>query len=303
MRVVHNRENPFVQLNKHALWDQKLSLKAVGLWARCMSRPDDWHFNMSELEKNCKEGRTALYSAVDELIEQGYALRYQPIDDEGTNTFLPMEYVFFEFSITNEEKETYLNNLKKSLPRSGFPHAGFPHTGNQPLLIKNIKEKEEATEKEQPSLKVPEEPAADAAMPAKAGEEEIIKPQRAKPEFSHKVRELAMEMIDSLMRTNCEYRPPTNLRPMLTHVDFMLRTDARNPVKVMDVFNWALADEFWRDKMFKPNPAKYLREKYDQLSMKMIAKAPEAKKPRRFAASSDDAKALENMQIMRETAL
>src|SRR5580765_9040605 len=56
VRVVHNRENPYVQINKISLWDIGLSLKATGLWARCLSRPNNWTFSLSELIKKCKEG-------------------------------------------------------------------------------------------------------------------------------------------------------------------------------------------------------------------------------------------------------
>lgn len=144
IRVKHNRENPFVQLNKKALWDENLSLKAVGIWARCMSRPDDWTFSVRELIKNCKEGRTSIYGAIDELIEHGYALRFQHYGDaeEGTVGFQKGEYWFFEFPISEEEKLEYADKFKKSLLRSGFMHAGSVHAENVPLLIKKVKEKD-----------------------------------------------------------------------------------------------------------------------------------------------------------------
>ena len=122
------------------------------------------------------------------------------------------------------------------------------------------------------SLKVPKEPVA-----AEAAEMEIkssSKSKREKPDFPPKVREVANQMINSLIRTKPDYVPPKNLSALLTEVDFILRLDGREPVKIMDVFNWALSDSFWADKMFKPNPAKYLREKFDQLEMKMNAKPP-----------------------------
>jgi hypothetical protein len=122
------------------------------------------------------------------------------------------------------------------------------------------------------SLKVPKEP-----VEAKASEIEFVpssKPKREKPDFPPRVREMANQMVNSLIRTKPDYVPPKNLSALLTEVDFILRLDGRDPIKIMDVFNWALSDSFWADKMFKPNPAKYLREKFDQLEMKMIAKPP-----------------------------
>lgn len=122
------------------------------------------------------------------------------------------------------------------------------------------------------SLKVPEEPVV-----AKATEVESKpspKPKREKSDFPPKVRELGNQLINSLTRIKEDYNPPKNLTPFLTEVDFLVRLDKRDPQKVIDVFSWALADSFWADKMFKPNPAKYLREKFDQLEMKMKAKPP-----------------------------
>jgi hypothetical protein len=164
-----------------------------------------------------------------------------------------------------------------------------------------IESKEEIKE----DITPPIPPLPNEVVPAKAGEMELdkssSKPKREKPDFPPKVRDLANQMVNSLIRTKPDYVPPKNLSALLTEIDFILRLDGRDAIKVMDVFNWALADSFWADKMFKPNPAKYLREKFDQLEMKMNAK-PE-KKDRKFAASSDDKKALEKIQGMRETAL
>ncbi len=122
------------------------------------------------------------------------------------------------------------------------------------------------------SLKVPID--SNAANAAEMEYSKSQKSKREKSDFSPKVREVANLMINSLSRTKPDYVPPKNLSAMLTEVDFLLRLDGRDPIKIMDVFNWALSDSFWADKMFKPNPAKYLREKFDQLEMKMNAKPP-----------------------------
>jgi len=143
----------------------------------------------------------------------------------------------------------------------------------------------------------------DAAKAAEIELKDSSKPKREKNDFSPKAREIANLMINSLSRTKPNYVPPKNLSAMLTEVDFALRLDKRDPELFMDVFNWALADSFWADKMFKPNPAKYLREKFDQLEMKMLAKPEQPKKERKFAASSDDKAALECMEEMNKRAL
>ena len=143
-------------------------------------------------------------------------------------------------------------------------------------------------DKEDTSLKVS---SPDGAMPAKAGVVEKAKPlkKREKLEQSQEVRDLAHALLDSMHDIKPHFKEPATITPIETQIDLMLRLDKRNPKEVLDVFRWALSDPFWCDKMFKPNPAKYLREKFDQLQMKMVTKLPE--KNRRFAPSSDTKKA------------
>jgi len=160
IRIVHNKENPFVQLNKAALWDQRLSLKAVGLWSRCLSRPNDWTFNVSELVKKCKEGRRSIDSAIDELIEFGYAVRIDYWDKGKNGKFNDggSEYVFFEFVATEEDKNKILEEFKKSYRNCCFSNSRKSDCQNDELLIHNptdieVKEKllttkEEATPQE-----------------------------------------------------------------------------------------------------------------------------------------------------------
>ncbi len=280
IRVVHNRENPFVQLNKEALWDPRLSLKAVGLWTRCLSRPNDWKFSIAELVTKCKEGRGAIDSAMHELIAANYVIRLEK-KDRVNGKFINgiIEYVFFEFPATEEEKAFELEKFKKDYHDLDFKNSGFQNSGNPHLLIKKLKDNE-YTEKENSSLKVQAEEAKPAvAESAKASEDELIfseeneKPKPKEPkDFSPQVQEVASQMVDSLTRHKANYNAPRVMAAFLRHVDYLLRVDKRSPLLVMEVFNWALADAFWCDKMYKPNPAEYLRKQFDQLEMKMKAK-------------------------------
>jgi len=137
-------------------------------------------------------------------------------------------------------------------------------------------------EKPQPEKPAPgQEPPS--AMPAKAGEKRV-------KDLSPESAMTAVAFCAALQRRKPDFPiPPQKLFAIQTYVDFMLRLDKRDPDKIIDVLKWALADSFWADKLYKPNPAKYLREKFDQLEMKMNA-VPEQKQ-RRFAASSNDEKA------------
>lgn len=122
-----------------------------------------------------------------------------------------------------------------------------------------------------------------------------------KSEFSPEVKELADRMFQALKDHEPSYKPPSNPVPFFKHVDAMIRIDQLDPENIFSVLNWALDDHFWCDKLFKPNPAKYLRDKFLQLKKRM--EAPPPKKDRKFAPSSDDKRALASLQEMNERAL
>jgi hypothetical protein len=124
-RVQHNKN--YVTVNNYICEDAKLSWKAKGLWLYAFSRPDDWVFRMTDLCKRSTDGRDSVRSGLKELEDYGYLQRDQGQDEKGK--FEDAEYTFFE---------TPREDLKKSLPQTGFPSTVFPATENPPLL--SIKE-------------------------------------------------------------------------------------------------------------------------------------------------------------------
>jgi len=81
-------------LNKTFLEDMNLSLKAKGLLAFCMSKPDGWQFNVLQLTNVLKEGKDALYATFRELIESGYCIREQFRATKGK--FGKSDYLLYE---------------------------------------------------------------------------------------------------------------------------------------------------------------------------------------------------------------
>jgi hypothetical protein len=128
-RVIHNHDNPYVQLNKESLWDKDLSLKSVGLLARCLSFPNDWKFSMQHLISICKEGKTAVYNALRELLQCKYMVKIQHCELDERGKFIPgtggVEYLIFERPVTEEEKWEYIDELKASLPHSRIWEPGI----------------------------------------------------------------------------------------------------------------------------------------------------------------------------------
>ena len=97
MRVVKN--NNFSVIDNRFLKNENLSLKAKGLQAHILTYPDDWKIYVSELTKHSKDGRTAVYSAIKELIKHKYIYREQLKKADGKfNGYL---YLVFETPYTN----------------------------------------------------------------------------------------------------------------------------------------------------------------------------------------------------------
>jgi len=163
IRTYHNTENPFVQLNKQALMNPKLSWEAKGLWAMCLSRPDNWVFRVNELIKNGAAGKDKIYRIINELIDNGYAIRILHKDSQKKH-FTHTEYVFVEVMISDTEKKNITSNFQKMFPRPENPEAANPDPENATLLITKYKDKDiKETNKRCPnSLKVTEAEADNA---------------------------------------------------------------------------------------------------------------------------------------------
>lgn len=166
IRFIHNAEHQFVQLNKKALWGD-VSLKAAGLWARCLSRKDDWKFYMSELIESCKEGRDAVYSAMRELIQKNYVMRLDWKVKGEDGKYIPggggSEYIFFEVPACEWEKKEIARQFKNNFQHVEKPDPVQTDAANQQLVI-TINNKIYIHEEKSGEPKVPQ-PSAKASAP------------------------------------------------------------------------------------------------------------------------------------------
>lgn len=83
---VRRRTTPFTPIPNQTLLDTRLSLKAKGLLAIMLSRPDGWIFTQRWLIRQSATGRDATRAALTELENCGYITRYQPHDQSGRFT-------------------------------------------------------------------------------------------------------------------------------------------------------------------------------------------------------------------------
>jgi hypothetical protein len=113
VRTSKDKDHPYVMLNKTFLEDQNLSLKAKGLLAYCMCKPDGWQFHITQMAEVLKEGRDAIYSAFKELIKFGYCVRKQ---ERVKGQYDNGEYVLYEIpeKPETEKPDTVSPELEKA---------------------------------------------------------------------------------------------------------------------------------------------------------------------------------------------
>ncbi len=92
IRIKHQKNFVTIQSNT-VLSYKKLSWKAKGIWAYCMTRPDDWVFHVSQLISMSEDGQRSVYGGLKELEDNGYLFRKRV--REG-NKICGIEYVIYE---------------------------------------------------------------------------------------------------------------------------------------------------------------------------------------------------------------
>jgi len=122
-RVV--KDQNYTTINNTIFKDKSISCKSKGFFATIMSLPPDWDFSVNGIKQILLEGKTSIYSSIDELEEHGYLTKIRSRDEKGN--MCGIEYTFYE---TPMNKETH--------PHSGFPYVDNPHADNQPQLSTNI---------------------------------------------------------------------------------------------------------------------------------------------------------------------
>lgn len=84
IRVVKDKENPYTMINGYFTKDKRLSYKAKGILVYLLCMPDDWEVMVVDLIKRSTDGKKAVYSGLQELIEMGYMTRETMRKTEGS---------------------------------------------------------------------------------------------------------------------------------------------------------------------------------------------------------------------------
>ena len=88
VKVTNLGKHGFTIINNDAINDSKLSWRAKGILIYIRSRPDDWQFYSSEVEKHATDGIKSLLSGLKELEDCGYLKRLQGKSKDGRFTEL-----------------------------------------------------------------------------------------------------------------------------------------------------------------------------------------------------------------------
>jgi hypothetical protein len=232
IRIKHTKD--YVCIHKGALEDPRLSFKAKGLWAYCMSKPNDWEFHVNHLATVCKDKRTVIYSSIKELIKAGYCTRVC-IREKGKVTGI--QYTIYE-----------IPNLKISLPLSGNLNSEKLNSENRPLISNDSyllsNESQSNSSKVETKSSAKAEPSADA---------------------DH----LCEFFIESIKKRCPDLKPP-NLVKWRSCMDLLLRVDKRDLEKTKRLISWAESHKYWKSACLSPEK---LRKAYDEMSIQMDSEA------------------------------
>lgn len=113
----------FTIVNNEYLQDENLSFKAKGLLTYLLSLPDNWKIKVLDLMNRSKDGRDSITTAINELIDNYYCLRFQLRNNVGQ--FDSHDYV--------------VSDIKMIDPDTGNPYTDEQITDNPTLLNTNIK--------------------------------------------------------------------------------------------------------------------------------------------------------------------
>lgn len=116
---IQKRENPYVQIDRAAIEDNRLSWKARGILAYLLSKPDDWHIHIFDIVNHGPDGRESITTAMRELEKFGYAKLVITRNEMGQ--IIQKEWAVSETPTYNGFSEVGSTEIGKPLNRQTAP--------------------------------------------------------------------------------------------------------------------------------------------------------------------------------------
>lgn len=293
----------FTTIPNNLIRDETISPNCRWLIIFLLSNKPGWTIKSKQLSNHTRGflGRDAIRRIMNEAIEAGYMER--KIILRSTARGKLRGYVY-KVASTPKFKKSLRQPEIQDIANPSSEDRGTEIQGPEDTSTKEVLLLRNTILKTNTSLKVPEEPSADAEKERpKPFQKQKIK--RKPQEFPADVQDLANLVIQALMKYNPDYRPPSNLERFLSNINLLLHTDARTANRIMQVLEWALADNVerenfsgWSSVMYSKNPPETLRKHFSKISRQM-----DAKPKRKFAPCSDDKKSLEKMKEWAKTSI
>ena len=92
-RIKVKKERNFTIVNNEFIFEKKLSLKAKGLLVWMLALPENWELYVENIVTHHKDGKTAVYSALKELMDLKYLERKQVRDKKERSCLGSMLYM------------------------------------------------------------------------------------------------------------------------------------------------------------------------------------------------------------------
>lgn len=135
MTKLFKTDVPFGMVPNSLLNDERISLKAKGLFAFMQSKPNGWNFSAKLIATQCKESIDAVSSGLHELEEFGYLKREKTVTNKG---FSVAYHLTFDFKNPIQENPMRENPMREN------PMIGKSlNNSNKDISNKELSKKEE----------------------------------------------------------------------------------------------------------------------------------------------------------------
>ena len=130
IRFSKGKKNPYFLMHNSTITDKTISLKAKGLLAYLISKPDNWYVSFPDLAACSTDGIKSVRSAIKELISAGYLEKSQFRNDNG-------QFTYYNYTIYEKPQKT-ITNKNNIPPDSPFGYAVKGYADKGTLLNTDI---------------------------------------------------------------------------------------------------------------------------------------------------------------------